>query len=51
MAPSDFHGVKPSTRLAEALEMPLGLTVECGGAVKPELIEVTGSQLGDGIRG
>jgi len=51
MAPGDGDGVKPSTRLAEALEMPLGLTMECGGAVALEPIEVTVSQLGDGIRG
>jgi len=51
MAPGDGDGVKPSTRLAEVLEMPLGSPVECGGAVKPEPIEVTVSQLGDGIRG
>ena len=51
MAPGDGDGVKPSTRLAEALEMPLCLTVECGGAVAFEPIEEVVPQLGDGDRG
>jgi hypothetical protein len=43
--------MKPSMHLAEAMEMTLGLPAEGGGAVTPEPIEVTVSQLGDGDRG